>query len=52
MIVVVDIIVANCQIRALKPRIEYQNIPMPTSDAEKAIFWNTVDLEDLMNENM
>jgi hypothetical protein len=42
-IIVVDITVANCQIRALKPKDEYQTMPMPNTDTEKLVWWNSVD---------
>jgi hypothetical protein len=43
--IIVDITVANCQIRAARPK--HQHIPMPTLEAEKFLFWNTVDLKRL-----
>ena len=42
--IVIDISVANCHIFALKPEIQ---IPMPDTDAEKIIWWGTVDLQRL-----
>jgi hypothetical protein len=43
-VIVVDITVGYCQIRAARP-IE-QNNPMPNTDAEKLIFWNSVNSAD------
>jgi hypothetical protein len=44
-IIIVDVTVANCQIRAARPK--HQALPMPTLEAEKFLFWNTVDLKRL-----
>ena len=40
--IVIDVIVANCQIRALKPKDEYQTMLMPNTDTEKLVWWNSV----------
>jgi hypothetical protein len=42
--IIVDIDVANLQIRACKPAIQ---TPMPNDDAGKMLFWNTVDADRL-----
>jgi len=42
--IIVDINVANCQIRAYRPKIQ---IKMPNDDASKIMFWNTVQAERL-----
>ena len=47
--IVVDVTVANCQIRALKPKDEYQTMPMPNTDTEKLVWWNSVDPGRLNN---
>ena len=45
-IIVVDVIVANCQIRALRPVFDSKNA-MPNSDAEKLVWLNTTDSDRL-----
>jgi hypothetical protein len=45
-IIVVDVIVANCQIRALRPVFDSKNA-MPNSDAEKLVWRNTTDSDRL-----
>jgi hypothetical protein len=45
-IIVVDVIVANCQIRALRPVFDSKNA-MPNSGAEKLVWWNTTDSDRL-----
>jgi hypothetical protein len=47
--IVVDVTVANCQIRALKPKDEYQTMLMPNTDTEKLVWWNSVDPGRLNN---
>ncbi|MGA7899054.1 MAG: hypothetical protein WCA39_09360 [Nitrososphaeraceae archaeon] len=49
--IIVDITVADCQIRAAKPADPFQSDPMPHGDAEKAIWWNNqlVDLAGRIN---
>ncbi|SRR6266496_320571 len=47
--IIVDITVANSQIRALKPSEQFQNMLMPTNDTEKILFWNTVNTDRLNN---
>lgn len=42
--IIVDIDVSNCQIRAAKPEIQTL---MPNDDFGKNLFWNTVELERL-----
>jgi hypothetical protein len=44
--IVVDVIVANCQIRALRPVFDSKNA-MPNSGAEKLVWWNTTDSDRL-----
>ena len=44
MMIIVDIDVANLQIRAAKPQIQ---TPMPNDDVGKILFWNSVDLDRL-----
>jgi hypothetical protein len=44
--IIVDITVADCQIRAAKPADPFQSDPTPHGDAEKAIWWNN-ELVDL-----
>ena len=38
--IIVDITVADCQIRTAKPADPFQSDPMSHGDAEKAIWWN------------
>jgi hypothetical protein len=45
-IIVVDVIVTNCQIRALRPVFDSKNA-MPNSGAEKLVWWNTTDSDRL-----
>ena len=44
--ILVDVIVANCQIRALRPVFDSKNA-MPNSGAEKLVWWNTTDSDRL-----
>jgi hypothetical protein len=45
-IIVVDIIVSNLSIKAARPKHQ-TTLPMPTHEAEKFLFFNTVDLKRL-----
>ena len=47
--IIVDVTVANCQISAFKPSEQFQNMPMPTNDTEKILFWYTVNTNRLNN---
>jgi hypothetical protein len=46
-IIIVDLEVWNCQIRAFKPGD--QNNPMPVDDVGKKLFWNTAPTERFNN---
>jgi hypothetical protein len=48
--IIVDITVANCQIRGAKPII--QNDPMPTFGVEKIVWWNTIRNIDRLNNRI
>ncbi len=48
-IIIVDVTVADNQIRALKPKDEYQTMLMPNTDTEKLLWWNSVDPGRLNN---
>ena len=45
-IIVVDVIVANCRIRALRPVFDSKNA-MPNSGTEKLVWWNTTNSDRL-----
>jgi hypothetical protein len=48
---IVDVTVANCSIRAEKPAQEYQNMPMPTNEVEKIIWFESAGLpSDRLNK--
>jgi len=42
--IIVDVTVANCEIRAARPDIQS---PMPNTDSEKIAWWDSVSLERL-----
>lgn len=42
--IIVDVTVANCQIRVEKPAQEYQNMPMPNTDVGKVIWFESGSL--------
>jgi hypothetical protein len=42
--IIVDIDVANCQIRALKPSEEYQSMMMPTNEVAKIVWFESANL--------
>ena len=44
---IADIVVANCQIRAALPAAEFQHIPMPTNEVERIIWFETIHPERL-----
>jgi hypothetical protein len=50
-IIVVDVIVANCQIRALRPVFDSKNA-MPNSGAEKLVWWRNTTDSDRLNRRV
>ena len=50
-IILVDVIVTNCQIRALRPVFDSTN-PMPNSDAEKLVWWRNTTDSDRLNRRV
>jgi hypothetical protein len=50
-IILVDVIVTNCQIRALRPVFDSTN-PMPNSDVEKLVWWRNTTDSDRLNRRV
>ena len=47
----VDVIVANCRIRALRPVFDCKNA-MPDSDVEKLVWWRNTTDSDRLNRRV